>query len=125
MSGQSGQRKKRFLAAYVNTGTITGGANAIGLRRGTVYDWLAKDDKFAADFEQVQDMVADNLEEEAIRRAYSGSDTMLIFLLKGLKPERYGERREHTLKGEGDKPIMMEFTIGNGFNDHGNNDKES
>lgn len=37
-------------------------------------------------------MGADVLEGEASRRAMSGSDLLLIFLLKGLRPEKYRER---------------------------------
>ena len=78
-----------------------------GIDRGTHYDWL-KADKAA--FEAVQDQAAQALEDEAVRRAYEGaerpvyqggkkvgvvqeySDTLLIFLLKGLRPAKYRER---------------------------------
>jgi hypothetical protein len=70
-----------------------------------------------------KEMAADRLEEEAWRRAVDGveepvgfyrgepgayvrrySDTLLIFLLKGLRPEKYRERYEHS---GGDKPIPV------------------
>lgn len=94
-NGQNGQHKKKFLEGYVATGTITGGALFAGIRRGTVYDWLDASEAFKADFEAVKDEVADKLEQEAIRRALSTSDTMLIFLLKGQRPEKYGDKTQH------------------------------
>ncbi len=63
-------------------------------------------------------MGADLLEDEAVRRAKDGveepvyqggklvghvqkySDTLLIFLLKGAKPEKFRERSQHEFSGE-------------------------
>ena len=80
-----------------------------GIDRGTHYDWLRKDPEYRAQFEAAQVQAADRLEDEAVRRAYEGverpvtvagkrelvrkySDTLLIFLLKGLRPAKYRER---------------------------------
>jgi hypothetical protein len=69
--------------------------------------------------------VADQLEQEARRRAHDGvrkpvyqggkrvgyiqeySDTLLIFLLKGLRPEKYRERFEHS--GAGGGPLQLSW----------------
>jgi len=81
-----------------------------GIDRGTHYDWLRKDPEYRAQFEAATDQAAQALEDEAVRRAYEGidkpvyqmgkqvgvireySDTLLIFLLKGLRPAKYRER---------------------------------
>jgi hypothetical protein len=80
-----------------------------GIDRGTHYDWLQKDPEYRAQFEAATDQAAQALEDEAVRRAYEGverpvtvagkrelvreySDTLLIFLLKGLRPAKYRER---------------------------------
>jgi hypothetical protein len=47
----------------------------------------------------------DLLEDVAVRRAMDHSDTLLIFLLKGRRKERYAERQEHTGKDGG--PITL------------------
>jgi len=60
------------------------------------YQWLKKDPAYAAAYQQAREIAGDRLEEEAFRRALSISDTMLIFLLKGYKPERYRERIDTT-----------------------------
>ncbi len=45
------------------------------------------------------------LEDEAVRRAIDHIYTLLIFLLKGRRKERYAERQEHT--GKDGAPIML------------------
>lgn len=50
------------------------------------------DEQFKSDAENAALDVADDLEEVAIKRAKDDSDTMLIFLLKGFKPDKYAER---------------------------------
>jgi hypothetical protein len=73
-----------------------------------------------------KEMAADRLEEEAWRRAVDGvdepvgfyrgkpsawvkrySDTLLIFLLKALRPEKYRERYEHSGPEGGAIPVMV------------------
>lgn len=80
--------------------------------RNTVYRWKDEDAQFAKDWNDAIEAAADALEEEAWRRAtvgvkrpvYQGgkrvgyiqeaSNTLLIFLLKGTKPDKYKDRRE-------------------------------
>ena len=85
-------RKKAALAAYVETGIVASACRAVGIGRTTWYRWIREDKDFAAVVENAREMVADDLESEAVRRAKNGSDVLLIFLLKGLKPEKYGNR---------------------------------
>lgn len=103
-------KKQKFLENYQAIGTITGASKAVGICRTQHYDWLKNDETYAEAFAQAEHSVADMLEEEAIRRAVQGverpvyqggklvgmvqdySDTLLIFLMKGLKPDRYQQR---------------------------------
>jgi hypothetical protein len=64
-----------------------------------VYRHREGDDAFAAAWAQVEDDVSDDLEEEAVRRAKDGSDTLLIFLLKARRPEKYRENAHITHAG--------------------------
>jgi hypothetical protein len=99
-------KKAAFLAAYAATCTVTKAAEAAKIHRATHYDWLRTDPEYKAQFEQTQVQVVQALEDEAIRRAYHGtrrpvtvagkrelvtdySDTLLIFLLKGARPQKY------------------------------------
>lgn len=110
--------KARFLDLYPQYGTIEATLHAIGLKsRTSFYGWLKDDARFKADFEEVKAVYIEKLEQEADRRAIEGvnkpvfykgqlvtdstgkpvvikeySDTLLIFRLKALAPEKYRER---------------------------------
>jgi hypothetical protein len=104
------QKKAAMLAAYIEHGTVFHACRATSMSRRTHYDWLQQDPAYASAFEDAKDAVADRLEQEAARRAKEGwpepvfykgevcghvhkfSDLLLIFLLKGLRPEKYRER---------------------------------
>ena len=119
--------KDAFLQHYVSTGNIAGACRLTGIGRRTVYHWLEDDQHFKPLFDDAQVDAADSLEQEARRRALVGtekpvfqggrqvgkireySDTLLIFLLKGAKPDKYRERFEHTGKDGG--PIRSEHLM--------------
>jgi hypothetical protein len=104
--------QKAFLAALCETGNITRAAEAAGVARRQHYNWLDNDSTYLKRFEECIDQAADNLEAEARRRAVEGvaepvfykgkpigavrkySDTLLIFLLKGARPDKYRERHQ-------------------------------
>ena len=106
-------KRAAFLAAYRETGNVRVACEAAQISRSSIYRWLAQDPDYAEEFEQAKADAVDVLEAEARRRAVDGveelvgwykgqaggtvrrySDTLLIFLLKGLKPEVYRERLE-------------------------------
>ncbi|HET8626735.1 MAG TPA: hypothetical protein VFL91_04920 [Thermomicrobiales bacterium] len=88
-------KKRAFLAAFAENGNASRAAALAGVHRAQHYRWLAADPDYAAAFREAREHAADRLEEEARRRALAGSDTLLIFLLKGARPEKYAERRRH------------------------------
>jgi AcrR family transcriptional regulator len=112
-----------FLEELRQHATVKRAAKAAKIHHSTVYERLAKDEVFRRAVEEALEVGAVALEQEAIRRAVEGvkepvfyqgqkvdtvtrySDTLLIFLLKGLKPERYKDRHEHT--GPGGGPIQV------------------
>ncbi len=108
---QKGTAKKRaFLSAYAGCMTVTHAAEAAKITRRTHYKWLEKDSEYATAFGQAKEEASDHLESEARRRAVDGveekiyhkgevvgtklnySDTLLIFLLKGVLPHKYRDR---------------------------------
>lgn len=95
------RKKARFLDAYRACGMVSEAARRVKVGRSTVYEWRKEDPAFAAAWDDIDAALADELEAEAIRRAKAGSDTLLIFLLKGLKPERYRERVQADLQHHG------------------------
>lgn len=82
----------QFFANLKDCGNVTASCQAAGISRVTAYDHKNKDAEFAGQWEDAMQQAADVLEGEATRRALAGSDLLLIFLLKGLRPEKYRER---------------------------------
>lgn len=109
---------KAFLTTLATTGNVRLSCEAAEIDRKTAYNLRHNDQSFAADWEHAQQEAADILEQEARRRAHDGweepvfgsmgtgrgsgvvgtvrkySDTLLIFLLKGAKPEMYRDRTD-------------------------------
>lgn len=118
------KQRAAFLEKLAELGNVTRAMKAAKIARRTLYDWRQADQEFAVAWERALDESAGVLEDEANRRALHGvdrpvyqggkkvgtireySDTLLIFLLKGLRPGKYRERYEHT--GEGGGPLVME-----------------
>ena len=111
--------KRRFLEAYARCGVITEAAETVGIGRESHYDWVRDDPEYKAAFEHAQQRAADSLESELFRRVREGveesvtehdgkqritkrfSDTLLIFALKGQKPDRYKEQWRGELQHTG------------------------
>jgi hypothetical protein len=110
------EKYEKFLASLRKTGgNIARAARAEKIDRSTAYRWREEDKDFAARWDEAIQDGLDDLEEEARRRAYKGlrqaiyykgavvgyeyeySDTLMIFLLKGGRPEKYKERHEVNL----------------------------
>ena len=116
----------QFCRAYEETGTITHAARAVGLSRQAHYDWIADpdDDEYKRLWAEAQEGFIEWLEREAARRAAEGyevgqyyqgtkvgverrySDYLLMFLLKGRRPEVYKDRQE--LTGPGGGPVQVQ-----------------
>lgn len=129
--------KPRFLAALADTGVVREAAAAARIDVSTAYAHRDKDEQFAADWQAALDQAADLLEKEAWRRAAEGlrrkkftkdgdpvidpetgeqyfereySDTLLIFLLKGMRPQKYRENRHITGDGTA-APTTVIFNV--------------
>ncbi len=121
MAGESDNfrhpKKRAMLKALAKSGNITAAANAAKIDRTSHYVWLKEDIEYVAAVEDAMEQAGDLLEEEARRRAYTGvlkpvyqggekvgsvrefSDTLMIFLLKGARPEKYKERVDMNHRG--------------------------
>lgn len=105
-----GLKKKAFLAAFRETGNVRLACLAAEVGRSTIYRWL-EEPEYREAFDLAKEDAADILEAEAKRRAVEGveepvgwykgeaggvvrkySDSLMIFLLKGLRPDVYRER---------------------------------
>ena len=73
-------------------------AQGAGVTRMSAYRERKRNPEFAAAWEDAREAAAERLEAAAYERARNVSDTLLIFLLKSHKPERYREsvQQQHT-----------------------------
>lgn len=101
------KKGERLLAALRAGETVTSACQAEHIHRSTYYAWRAADSGFAAQADDAIESGTDVLEDEARRRAIAGSDTLLIFLLKARRPEKYRER--YTPEGDA-KPLEIVVT---------------
>jgi hypothetical protein len=105
-------KKRLYVLAFAETGNRTQAAEIAGVGRTTPYSREWREDLvLQAALRQAEEAAADLLEREAFRRAVEGvekptgwyqgqpggmvreySDVLTIFLLKGLRPERYQDR---------------------------------
>jgi len=73
------------------------------------HTWMKNDPSYAAAYQEARKIAGDMLEAEAFRRAFGGSDTLVIFLLKAHKPELYRERLEHTGPGGAELVLTVRY----------------
>lgn len=115
---QQSLKKERFIRAIALAGTLTAACKAARVSPHTVYEWREMDDDFVFAEREARDAFADALEQEAVRRAWHGvnkpvyqggelvghireySDTLLMFSLKAIRPEKYRERHDLTSGGQ-------------------------
>lgn len=115
--GKDSIKQAEFLAAYERLGNVAGAAQVAGVNRTSHYLWM-KDPKYAEKFQTAHEQAIDALEKEARRRAVEGfdepvyfkgemagtirkySDTLLIFLLKGARPEKFRENHRVQVEGQ-------------------------
>lgn len=117
-------KRKAFLAAFEKVGNITAAARMVQMERTNHNAWL-QDPEYRRQFEEAKESAADLLVEEARKRAVDGidelviyqgeiqytfncegetipvtvkkySDPLLMFLIRGARPETYRD----TWKGE-------------------------
>lgn len=108
-TGLDSIKKCLFLEAYSTCGNISKAAEMAGVCRASHYNWINDDETYKIYFTEAEQEAIDMLETEARRRALNGvsepvfyqgmecgtvqkySDTLLIFLLKGARPQKYRE----------------------------------
>jgi len=103
-------KKRAFLAAFAECGEVKQSAELADISRELHYDWKAQDEEYAAAFAVAELLAADELEDEARRRAKKGGDKLLMFLLSALKPEKYKVRKEITSQVEHKHRVEIDLT---------------
>lgn len=96
-----------FLITLGLTGNVLRSCEAAGVTRQGAYKRRDSDPAFAAAWEAAMEDAADVLEEIAWQRGRAQSDTLIIFLLKGLRPEKYRERYHQEVSAPGGGPVTI------------------
>jgi hypothetical protein len=104
------EKKAAFLDALAEGASVTKAASAAGLGRTAAYAWREDDEGFKAEWDSAVEAGTDVMEDEALRRAVNGvskpvfhkgtacgyvqeySDTLMIFMLKARRPDKYKDR---------------------------------
>ncbi len=114
-----------FLEQLAGCGIVTHACKKARIGRTWAYKRRREDEEFAKAWAEAEEIGINAMEDEAMRRAVQGverpvfqngrqvgklreySDALMIFLLKGKRPEKYKERvaNEHT--GAGGAPLQI------------------
>jgi len=100
---------KAFLVALERVGSVTEACKAAKVSSSVAYNRRRNDPVFRKGWDDALDRAADVLEDECRRRAFNGSDNLLMFLLKGARPERYRESRASIPPAELNRLIEAEL----------------
>ena len=94
-------KRETALIDALRSGSAIGTACAMaGIGRSTLHEWRHAEPDFNARFEDAIEYGTDVLEDVARTRAVRESDTLLIFLLKARRPDKYRERLDINLVSE-------------------------
>lgn len=128
--------RKTFISILASSGNVGTAAKAAGITPRTAYRAKEKDKDFAEEWQEALDLAADVLEAEAWRRAHEGveepvmykgqvvrfvrkySDLLLMFMLKGMRPEKFREK-VYVSPHELDKLIEQQLRMLKGEEDTG------
>lgn len=102
------EKKSIFLDALRDGNSVAYSAKKAGVTRKTMYVWRKADAEFSEAWDEALDEGTDGLEDEAIKRAKNGSDTLMIFMLKARRREVYADLVKQWHSGPNDKPIQTE-----------------
>lgn len=122
------EKDAKFLEGLAAGLPVGKACELAGYVRRTVYDWRREDEAFAQAWADADEAAVERMEAEADRRAVEGtrkpvfyqgqicgeiaefSDTLLMFRLKGKRPDIYRERIEHgNIGGQPFKVVVTEF----------------
>lgn len=109
--------KKRFLELLVDDrvlGNVSVATRILGINRDTVYNWRAKDNKFAKEWDEQIIIANGELIDEAqnalLKGIKAGNPSLIIFTLKNRDPERWNKQYKRT--EESDKTMTHKVSPG-------------
>lgn len=121
------KKHKAFIAAFKETASIKVAAKLVNIHRSVHYDWIRDVPGYKALFDASVDEAAQTIEDEITRRAVEGvveavyyegkviggkrvySDALAMFLLRGLRPQKY--RHSMEISGPAGGAIEAALTV--------------
>lgn len=101
--------KKAFIDAYQKTyGNISEACKAVGISRGTYYNWKAADEEFAKTLSELEpeEVFVDLLENKLVEKINQGDTIALIFALK-TKGKKRGYVEKQQIEHSGQARVIM------------------
>jgi hypothetical protein len=95
-----------FLDALAHCGQVTKAARTVGISPKTAYRWRQAYPALAPRWAAALEQGLDCLEDEAIRRAFEGSDKLLMYVLNRRRPEVYSAHRANSLVADSAKHVI-------------------
>jgi len=123
------KQRATFLDALSQSANVTRSAKRAGIARCVAYQWRDADEEFRKAWDAALELGIDALEDEATRRAAEGvvkpvfyqgvkcgsvreySDTLMMFMLKARRPDRFKDRAATELTGAEGGSIVIERRI--------------
>lgn len=93
--------------------SVMAACKAEGIGRTTYYAWREADPAFAKAADAAIEDGTDRFEDEAMRRALTLSDTLLIFTLKGRRREKWGDKVTNEIANKDGEPFEMVLKVVN------------
>lgn len=121
------ENREKFLTALkAENGLVATAAESCNLSRTALYAWKNEDEDFSDAWDSIIEVTTETLEKEAWRRAHDGvdkdvfyqgekiatettySDQLIMFLLRGRKPETYRDNSKVELGGIGGGGLVVD-----------------
>jgi hypothetical protein len=101
------KKRDAVLRSLALGNSISAACRSGRICRQTYYRWRDEDEAFGMAVADAIEEGTDRLEDEAKRRAMKQSDTLIIFLLKARRPDKYKDRVEQQHTGKDGGPIVI------------------
>jgi hypothetical protein len=108
------ERREQFLDALRQGCSVSLAARQAGFSRQAAYAARKVDPQFGEAWDDAIETGTDRLEDVAALRAAASSDALLIFLLKGRRPEKFSDRHSLSLGGQPEAPLVFSFQVDGG-----------
>jgi hypothetical protein len=91
------EKDQQFLTTLSEGMSVKAACQKAGYSRTTAYLHREQDPEFRRAWDEAIEEGTDELEDTAYQRAKDNSDTLLIFTLKGRRPQKWADKHQHQI----------------------------